>query len=89
MMNLVFLLTFILLSSSYLFLLIRLIKGPTSPDRVIAVDLISITTAAFILVFSMSTNQAVYIDIAIALVFVAFLGTVACARYVLHSKGEA
>ncbi len=83
-----FTITFILLSFSYLFLLLRLIKGPTSPDRVVSVDLMAVTTVGFILVFAMSTNQAVYVDIAIGLALVAFLGTVACARYVLHQKGK-
>ena len=83
-----FSITFILLSFSYLFLLLRLIKGPTSPDRVVSVDLMAVTTVGFILVFAMSTNQAVYVDIAIGLALVAFLGTVACARYVLHQKGK-
>lgn len=36
----------------------------------------------------MSSHQAVYVDIAIALALVAFLETVACARYVLHLKGK-
>ena len=83
-----FTITFILLSLSFIFLLIRLIKGPSAPDRVVALDLMAVTTVGFILVFSMSSHQAVYVDIAIALALVAFLGTVACARYVLHLKGK-
>lgn len=87
-LSLTFIITYVLLSLSYVFLIIRLIKGPSSPDRVVAVDLIAVTTVGFILVFAMSTQQSVYIDVAIALSFVAFLGTVACARYILHEKGK-
>jgi multicomponent Na+:H+ antiporter subunit F len=84
MINWIINLSFILICLSYIFLLIRLIKGPSSPDRVVAFDLISVTTVAFILLFSVSINESVYIDIAIALALVAFLGTVACSRYILH-----
>lgn len=80
--------TFLLLCLSYLFLLIRLIKGPSTPDRVVALDLIAVTTAGFILVFSISTKESVYVDIAVALALVAFLGTVACARFILYEKRD-
>nr|MBA2405736.1 hypothetical protein [Bdellovibrionales bacterium] len=80
--------TFLLLSFCYIFLLLRLLKGPSSSDRVVAADLLAVTSAGFILVYAMSTNQSVYIDIAIALMLVAFLGTVACARYVLYQKDK-
>ena len=81
-----FYVTFVLLAFSYIFLIARLIKGPSASDRVVAVDLLAVTSAGFILVYAMSTNQSVYVDIAIALVLVAFLGTIACARYIFKTK---
>lgn len=75
--------TLILLTCSYFILLIRLIKGPTTADRVVALDLIAVTSVAFLLLISVKSREPIYIDIAIALAFVGFLATIACSRYVL------
>ncbi|HLW57025.1 MAG TPA: monovalent cation/H+ antiporter complex subunit F [Bacteriovoracaceae bacterium] len=75
--------TLILLICSYFLLLIRLIKGPTTADRVVAIDLIAVTSVAFLLLISLKSNEPIYIDIAIALAFVGFLATLACSRFIL------
>lgn len=76
---------FIALSISFLLVLIRLVRGPSLPDRVVALDLLSILAIAFIALFSLASNESVYLDAAIALALVSFLGTVAFARYTLKS----
>jgi multicomponent Na+:H+ antiporter subunit F len=63
---------------------IRLILGPTLPDRVIALDLLIGIVIGLIAVFSLNTGQFAYLDIAIALGLVGFLSTIAFARYVLQ-----
>ena len=78
--------SFSLLSLALIFVFIRLILGPTLPDRVIALDLAAIIVVAFICVFSISVEQPIYLDMAIALALIAFLGTVAFARYGLQSR---
>ena len=82
-MNFFLEITIILLTLSYFFLVIRLIKGPTTADRVVAIDLIAVTSVAFLLLISLKSNEPVYIDIAIALAFVGFLATLACSRFIL------
>lgn len=59
----------------------RLVRGPSLPDRVVALDLIAVTTAAFLTVYAISTNQPVFLDTAIVLALITFLGTVAFAQY--------
>lgn len=61
---------------------VRLIRGPSLPDRVVALDLISILAAGVIAVYTIETGEAAYLDVAIALALVGFLGTVAFARYI-------
>ena len=78
--------TLLLLSLSYLILLVRLIIGPTTADRVVAIDLIAVTSVAFLLLISLSANEPLYIDIAITLAFVGFLATVACSRFILFER---
>lgn len=60
---------------------VRLVRGPSLPDRVVALDLIASLVVGIIAVYDILTEQPVYLDVAIALALVAFLGTVAFARY--------
>lgn len=60
----------------------RLLRGPSLPDRVVALDLIALLSVGFIAIYDIVTNDTVFLDVAIVLGLVAFLGTVAFARYV-------
>lgn len=61
---------------------LRLLRGPSLPDRVVALDLIALLSVGFIAIYDIVTNDTVFLDVAIVLGLVAFLGTVAFARYV-------
>lgn len=69
--------TFTGLLISFLLAFIRLVSGPTHADRLIALDLIGSITISFIAVFSISSGQTAFLDIAITLALVMFVGTVA------------
>ena len=60
---------------------IRLAIGPTLADRVVALDMMTITIIAFCGVFAVSVNDPSFLDVAIVLALVGFLATVALARY--------
>ena len=62
--------------------LIRLMRGPSLPDRVVALDLIAITAVGLIGVYAVSTDQPIYIDEAMVLALIAFLGTSAFAHFI-------
>jgi len=59
----------------------RLVRGPSLPDRVVALDLLSTVAVGFTSAFAVVSGQLVYLDVAIVLALIAFLGTVAFARY--------
>lgn len=61
----------------------RVLVGPTLPDRILALDTLSGTAIGFIAVLAVKTDFSLYIDIAISLGLVAFLATVAFARFVM------
>ena len=61
---------------------IRLVRGPSLPDRVVALELCGTVVVGMIAVQAIMTEQSVLLDVAIALALVSFLGTVAFARYV-------
>ncbi|MEO1747201.1 MAG: cation:proton antiporter [Pseudomonadota bacterium] len=78
---------FVLLSLSFIITVARVIKGPTLPDRVLALDLLVAAAIGFIAVLGIKTGYTLYIDIAIALGLVGFLATVAFSRFIL-SRGQ-
>ena len=69
--------TFTGLLVSFLLAFIRLVSGPTHADRLIALDLIGSITISFIAVFTITSGQTAFLDIAITLALVMFVGTVA------------
>jgi multicomponent Na+:H+ antiporter subunit F len=68
---------------------IRLAKGPSLPDRVVALDVITAISAAILAVATIAMKQSVFLDAAIVLALISFLGTVAFARYLeRRARGE-
>lgn len=60
----------------------RLVRGPTLPDRVVALDLMALFVVAAIGTYGIRTGQSVLILPAIVLGLIMFVGTVAFAMYV-------
>lgn len=77
---------FLFLGLSLVISLIRVILGPTLPDRVVALDLIAFIVISMIATYAISSGHPVYLDVAIVLALVAFLGTIAFARFILLSS---
>ena len=61
---------------------IRLVKGPTLPDRIVAMDLIGMLVVGLIVVLAGWSGVHATLDAAIVIALVGFLGTVAYATYV-------
>lgn len=74
--------SFIMITVAIVITVIRLILGPSLPDRVVALDLLGILAVSFIAIYSLATGREVFLDAALALALVSFLGTVAFARYI-------
>lgn len=73
----------LLLALAFLLTVYRVIRGPTLPDRVIALDMLVGIVIGFIAIFAIRSGAMLYIDIAISLGLVGFLTTVAFARFIL------
>lgn len=61
---------------------IRLRKGPTLPDRVIALDLLTTVGIAVTAVYAVIMDEPLILDVATILALISFLGTIAFAYYV-------
>lgn len=70
-----------ILSFSIVLLFVRFLMGPSIADRVITIDLLITTGIGVIAIYSITTNQPTFLDIAMILALIAFLGTVAFSYY--------
>lgn len=61
---------------------IRLVKGPTLPDRVIAIDLIGVLLVCLLVVMAGVRTQQALLDVAMVVALISFVGTVAYGRYI-------
>lgn len=86
--EIVLLIALILLSFSAILVFIRIIIGPSLPDRVIAFDLIGTITIGMIAIYSITTGVESYLDVAIILSLIMFLGAVAFAYYMRKSHKQ-
>lgn len=73
----------VILSVAFLGTVFKVIRGPTLPDRILALDMLVATAIGFIAAIGIKTGFTLYVDIAITLGLVGFLATVAFARFVL------
>ena len=72
---------FVMIGVALLLAFVRLARGPSLSDRVIALDLIAVLAVGLAAMVAFEADHAVFLDAAIVLALVAFLGTVAFARY--------
>lgn len=63
----------------------RIVRGPKSADRIVALDLLGVLVVALVSLLAVVNREEAFLDVAIAYALVAFLGTVAFARYLERS----
>jgi multicomponent Na+:H+ antiporter subunit F len=60
---------------------LRMLKGPTAPDRAVAVDTIATITTALLVLLGSIFERYVYLDVALVYAVLTFIGLVAIARF--------
>lgn len=63
-------------------LLYRVIKGPTLPDRAIALDTIGVNLISAIAIVSIVLNTKAFLEAILILGILAFIGTIAFSKYI-------
>ena len=66
---------------SVLLAVVRLVRGPSLADRVVSLDLLSAVAVGVTAAWSVAADDPTYLDVALLVALVAFLGTVAFAVY--------
>ena len=74
--------TLVILSIALLVTFVRLLKGPTLPDRIVAMDLFGVLIVGVIVVLAGWSGVRATLDAAIVIALVGFLSTIAYATYV-------
>ena len=62
----------------------RLLRGPTVPDRILALDTLNVTAIAELMLLGMHLKTAVYFEAALIIAMLGFVGTVVLSKYVLR-----
>jgi multicomponent Na+:H+ antiporter subunit F len=60
----------------------RVIRGPTTPDQVVALDTIGTTVVAIAVLFAIDSGSGFFVDVALVLAIIGFISTITVARYV-------
>ncbi|MBK3496183.1 Na(+)/H(+) antiporter subunit F1 [Viridibacillus sp. YIM B01967] len=76
----------VIVTLSLIGLVYRLVKGPSVPDRVVALDSIGVSIISLIGLFSIFVKTTFYLDIILLLAILSFIGTVAFSKFI--EKGE-
>ncbi|WP_435335453.1 monovalent cation/H+ antiporter complex subunit F [Haloarchaeobius sp. TZWWS8] len=60
----------------------RVIRGPTTPDRVVALDTIGTNVVAIAVLWAIIQQRGLFVDVSLVLAIIGFISTIAVARYV-------
>jgi len=70
-----------LLSVAAFLCLFRIARGPTAPDRTVAIDILGTLVVGFCVILALESKLDFYMTIAIAWALISFVGTIALAKY--------
>ncbi len=76
-----FLVVLAILTLSIFMAIIRVILGPTGPDRAVGLDTINTIVISSMVVFGALTQEVIYIDVAIVYALLSFISTLFIAKY--------
>jgi len=73
--------SFALLGIAFLLTVVRLVRGPSLPDRVLALDTLNVNAIALIVVYGIQLRSTLFFEIALLIAVTGFIGTVALTKY--------
>ncbi len=81
MVNIIYQIAGAIALAAILLAFVRMIKGPSAADRVVALDAMTIISISLIIFLAATLQRVIYIDIAMVYGLISFVGVVAIARY--------
>ncbi len=62
----------------------RLIRGPSAPDRILALDTLAINAIALLVLFGITLDSTFYFEAGLLIAMMGFVGTLAFCKYLLR-----
>jgi multicomponent K+:H+ antiporter subunit F len=62
----------------------RLLRGPSAPDRILALDTLYVNAMALLILLGVRLGTAIYFEAALVIAMLGFVGTVALAKYIVR-----
>lgn len=66
--------------------LVRIVLGPTAPDRIVGLDTVNTLVVTTMVILGAAFREAIYIDVAIVYALLSFVTTLFIAKYVEKGK---
>ena len=83
-MNICLVIAFVSLALGQIMAMIRLVKGPSTGDRILALDTMVIYAIGLIVLLGISQGFRIYFEASMIIAMLGFVSTVALARFVLR-----
>lgn len=83
-MNIALMITFVVLVVAQILSMVRLVIGPTTGDRILALDTMVINALGLIVLLGISQGTQIYFEVSLLVAMLGFVSTVAYARFVLR-----
>lgn len=84
MLSIAIQIAFVLVGTAFALTLWRLLIGPSTPDRILALDTLAVNAIALLVLFGIQQGTAAYFEAAILIALMGFVGTVALCKYLLR-----
>ena len=84
MLNSALTIAFALVSAAVALNFWRLLRGPSAPDRILALDTLYVNTIALLVLLGIQLSSALYFEAALLIALLGFVGTVALCKYLLR-----
>ncbi|MDJ0638210.1 MAG: K+/H+ antiporter subunit F [Paracoccaceae bacterium] len=83
-MEIALIIAFLALAVGQILSMVRLVMGPTSGDRILALDTMVINALGLVIVLGIHQGVKVYFEVALLIAMLGFVSTVALARFILR-----
>ncbi len=83
-MDIAIIIAFLALAAGQLLSMVRLVIGPTSGDRILALDTMVINALGLVIVLGIHQGLEVYFEVSLLIAMLGFVSTVALARFILR-----
>jgi multicomponent K+:H+ antiporter subunit F len=84
MLSLIIPIAFAFVAAALALSLWRLLRGPSAPDRILALDTLYVNTIALLVLLGIHLGSALYFEAALLIALMGFVGTVALCKYLLR-----